>query len=90
MLPPIKGECLNYEWTRGEVPGTEYGKSHQGWTDHELFYEWLKKLFIKSISLVLLLLDGDSSHYSLEDIIFVAENKITLFVCHPVPLMWAT
>ena len=33
----FKGEWLNYEWTRQEVPNTEYGMSLQGWTDHELF-----------------------------------------------------
>ena len=52
MLPPMviyKGEQLNYEWTRGEVPNTEYGMSPQGWMDHELFYEWLQKLFIQDI-----------------------------------------
>ena len=47
MLPSMvifKGEQLNYKWTRGEVPNTKYGMSPQGWTDHELFYEWLQKL----------------------------------------------
>ena len=40
MLPPMvifKSEQLNYEWTRGKVPNTEYGMSPQGWTDYELF-----------------------------------------------------
>jgi len=65
----------------GEVPYTEYGMSPQGWTDHELFYEWLNKLFIKNIPPlrpVLLLLDGHSSHFSLEAIKFAAENEIIL------------
>jgi len=42
MLSPMvvfKGEHLNYEWTRGEVPGTEYGMSSQWWKDHELLHE---------------------------------------------------
>ena len=42
MLPPMvifKGEQLNYEGMRREVPSTEYGMSPQGWTDHEPFYE---------------------------------------------------
>ena len=33
MIPPIvifKGERLNYEWTRGEVPDTKYAMSPQG------------------------------------------------------------
>jgi len=89
MLPPMvifKGERLNYEWTKGEVPNTEYGMSPQGWTDHELFYEWLNKLFIKNIPPlrpVLLLLDGHSSHFSLEAIKFAAENEIILFCLPP-------
>ena len=35
VLPPMvifKGERLNYEWTKGEVPNTIYGMSPQGWT----------------------------------------------------------
>jgi len=52
MLPPMitfKSEQMTYEWTRGEVPNMEYGMPPQGSTDHELFHEWLKKLFIKNI-----------------------------------------
>ena len=89
MLPPMviyKGEQLNYEWTRGEVPNTEYGMSPQGWMDHELFYEWLQKLFIQNIPSsrpMLLLLDGHLSHFSLEAIKFPAENEIILFCLPP-------
>ena len=96
MIPPMvifKGERLNYEWTRGEVPDTKYAMSPQGWTDHELFFEWLSKQFTKSIPPsrpVLLLLDGHSSHFTLEAIKFAAENyynKLFFFACHPIPLM---
>ena len=83
ILPPMvifKGERLNYEWTRGEVPGTEYGMSPQGWIDHELFYEWLN---IPPSRPVLLQLDGHSSHYRLEAIKFAAENEIILFCLPP-------
>ena len=40
VLPPIvifKGERLNYDYTKGEVPGTLYGMSPNGWIVQELF-----------------------------------------------------
>ena len=89
VLPPMvifKGECLNYEWTKGEIPNTIYGMSPQGWIDHELFAEWLLKLFVKNIPQtrpVLLLLDGHSSHYTPEAVKIAAENEIVLFCLPP-------
>ena len=94
VLPPMvifKGERLNYEWTKGEIPNTIYGMSPQGWIDHELFADWLLKLFIKNIPQthpVLLLLDGHSSHYTPKAIKIAAENDIVLFVCHQIQLTW--
>jgi len=41
VLPLIlifKGERMNHEWTRGEVPNTLYGMSENGWIDQELFF----------------------------------------------------
>ena len=89
VLPPMvifKGERLNHEWTKGEVPNTIYGMSPQGWIDHELFNEWLQKLFIENIPQtrpVILLLDGHSSHYTPEAIKTAAENEIILFCLPP-------
>jgi len=40
MLPPMalfKGERYNYEWGKGEVPGTVHGMSPNGWIDQDLF-----------------------------------------------------
>jgi len=59
----FKGEHLNYEWTKGEVPNTVYGLSPQGWIDQEFLFSGWKKLFIPNICPVMLLLDGHSSHY---------------------------
>ena len=73
------------------MPGHIYGMSSQGWIDHELFADWLLKLFIKNIPQthpVLLLLDGHSSHYTPEAIKIAAENDIGLFVCHQIQLPW--
>ena len=89
VLPPMiifKGERLNYEWTKGEIPNTVYGMSPQGWINHELFAEWLEKLFIKNIPQtrpVILLLDGHSSHFTPEAIKIAGENEIILFCLPP-------
>ena len=86
----IKGECLNYEWTKGEIPNTIYGMSPQGWIDQELFVKWLEKLFIENIPKtrpVLLFLDVNSSHFTPEAIKIAVENEIVLFVCHQMELM---
>ena len=51
LLPMVifKGERLNHEYTKGEVPGTLYGMSPNGWIDQELFCHWLSDLFLKHI-----------------------------------------
>ena len=36
-IPPMvifEEKNLNHDWTLGEVPGTFYGMSNKGWTDH--------------------------------------------------------
>ena len=89
VLSPMvifKGEYLNYEWTKGEILNTIYGMSPQGWIDHELFAEWLLKLFVKNMPQtrpVLLLLDWHSSHYTPEAVKIAAENEIVLFCLPP-------
>ena len=89
VLPPMvifKGERLNHEWTKGEIPNTIYGMSPQGWIDQELFVKWLEKLFIENIPKtrpVLLLLDGHSSHFTPEAIKVAAESEIVLFCLPP-------
>ena len=53
-------------FTIGEVPGTIYGLSKNGWIDQELFEGWFTNHFLKHAPLarpLLLLLDGHSSHY---------------------------
>jgi len=40
MLRPMvifKSECFNYDWVKGEVPGTVNGMSPNGWIDQDLF-----------------------------------------------------
>ena len=46
VIPPMvifKGERLNHELTKGEVPGTLYGLLENGWIDHELFFSLAKQ-----------------------------------------------
>ena len=48
MLPPMvifKGECLNAEYTKNQVPNTRYGMSKRGWIESVLFYLWFCELF---------------------------------------------
>ena len=44
-IPPyviFDAKGMNYEWMKGEVPGTQYGLSDSGWVDTELFKSgWL-------------------------------------------------
>lgn len=80
------GQRLNPEWTSGEVPGTLFGMSDKGWTDQELFYYWMTKLFIPNISIarpVLLMVDGHSSHYEPETIEMAAKEGIVVFCLPP-------
>ncbi len=49
-IPPMiifDGKYLNLLWTRNEVPGTYYRMSSKGWTDQELFRNWLKNHFLR-------------------------------------------
>ena len=42
-------KSLNMEWTKGEVPGTTYGLSGNGWMDMELFKMWFLDHFLKHV-----------------------------------------
>ena len=89
MIAPMvifKGERFNHEWTVGEVPDTLYGMSDSGWIDKELFFLWLKNIFIKRIPPqrpVLLLYDGHSSHYTPDAITEAAKEGIVIFCLPP-------
>ena len=39
-LSYLMQNVLNHDWTDGEVPGTMYGLSSNGWIDSELFHSW--------------------------------------------------
>ena len=83
-IPPLviwKRKTISVEMANGEIPGTQYGFSQNGWMQSNLFNSWLKKHFIRYAPAsrpLLLLLDGHSSHYHLETIDFAAENGVVL------------
>lgn len=89
VLPPFiifDNKQLNPLWTRGEVLGTRYGLSKNGWTDQELFKGWLKEHFLKHAVKgrpLLLLVDGHSSHYDPESIRFAKESDVIIFCLPP-------
>ena len=88
-IPPLvifDRKTLNPELTTGEVPGTIYGLSSNGWINGELFMYWFYQHFLASVPPVrpiLLLMDGHSSHYNPEVITAAAEEKVLLFTLPP-------
>ena len=88
-IPPMvifDRKTLNPELTNGEVPGTVYGLSSNGWMNRELFSGWFTKHFIPHASSsrpLLLLLDGHMSHYSPDMIKMAAAQKVILCALPP-------
>ena len=89
LLPPMiifDRKKLKPNFTTGEIPGTAYGLSKNGWIDSELFQEWFTNHFLLHIPPqrpILLLLDGHSSHYQPQLIRTAATNQIILFCLPP-------
>ena len=88
-IPPFvifDSKTLNHEWTEGELSGTTYGLSDKGWVDSEQFPGWLIDYFAKcavGARLLLLLLDGHSSHYTPDMICYAKEHGIIIFCLPP-------
>ena len=77
---------LNPKHCEGEVPGTLYGLSHNGWMNQELFHYWFLHHFLEYAPTrrpIILLLDGHSSHYCPETIKLAAEEKVIMFALPP-------
>ena len=75
------------------MPGTLYGMSDSGWLDQELFFNWFANHFLKhavSARPLLLMLDGHSSHYTLELVQEALKNEVIVFVSHPILLLTAS
>ena len=88
-IPPFvifDRKTLNPDLTTGEIPGTIYGLSANGWINRELFMNWFFHHFLMCVPPVrpiLLLLDGHSSHYSPDVIRVAAEERVILFALPP-------
>ena len=79
-------KTLAPELTIGEVPGTIYGLSGNGWMDMELFDVWFENHFLRyapSVRPLLLLLDGHSSHYCPGTIKLAAKERVIIFTLPP-------
>ena len=82
----LNRKTLPPRFTEGEVPGTTYGLSANGWIDQELFHAWFIKHFLKHAPLtrpLLLLLDGHSSHYCPDTVRLAAKEKVVMFALPP-------
>lgn len=88
-IPPFvifDRKTLNPDLTTGEVPGTMYGLSANGWMNQELFTYWFYHHFLMSVPPVrplVVIMDGHSSHYNPDFIRAAAEEKIIVFVLPP-------
>ena len=82
----FSGKKFNHDLSKGEVPGTLYGMSDSGWMDQELFFNWFANHFLKhavSAWPLLLMLDGHSSHYTLELVQEALINEVIIFCLPP-------
>ena len=88
-IPPfivLNRKSLGRDFTKGEVPGTLYGLSANGWMTQELFHQWFLNHFLKYATPqrpIILIMDGHSSHYSPATIKLAAEHKVILFTLPP-------
>ena len=89
VLPPFvifDAKSMNMEWAKGEVPGTMYGLSDNGWVNMQLFKLWFSEHFLKHAvgdRPLLLLLDGHSSHYNPDTIRLARQNDVIIFTLVP-------
>ena len=88
-IPPMviwDRKFLSPELTHGEIPGTIYGLSKNGWMDMELFNLWFTNHFLRfapAVRPILLLLDGHSSHYCPDTVRLAANEQVILFTLPP-------
>ena len=73
------GKIFKSLLSKGEVPATLYGMSKNGWIDQELFTECFLHHFLEHVvssQPLMLLLDGHSSHFTLEAVKLAATHDI--------------
>ena len=78
--------CFCQRWPKVSLrKGTFYGMSDSGWMDQELFSKWFSSHFLNYTvpgRLLLLLLDGHSSHFTLE-LVQTAADRDVIIICFP-------
>ena len=77
----FKRSDLTEDLIQGKVPDTLCGLSKNDWMDGGLFTKWFHYHFLKRVRpvrLILILLDGHSSHYNPNVIREAAENGVIL------------
>ena len=81
----FSGERYKSNPMEGCVDGAYFGRSPNGWISTELFYGWLANHFAKRVTerLLVLLVDGHSSHIDLEVSKFCRDQQIHLYCLPP-------
>ena len=86
-IPPFiifKGKRMREEYKMGTPPGTEVAMSETGYINEDLFLTWLKHFNLhRSQGRCLLILDGHSSHLSLQCLEYCVEHQIELLCLPP-------
>lgn len=88
-IPPMvifDRKTLKQELAHGEVPGTMYGLTDNGWSNAELFNIWFHNHFLchaPAVRPLLLLLDGHSSHYNPTTLKMAAKENVIIFCLPP-------
>jgi hypothetical protein len=88
-IPPLvifDRKVLKPELAIGEVPGTMYGLTQNGWINREVFESWFSNHFLvyaPPARPLLLLMDGHSSHFSPVFVNKAAEEKVIVFCLLP-------
>ncbi|XP_065930408.1 uncharacterized protein [Magallana gigas] len=88
-IPPMiifKGQRLNRGLVANAPPGALFATSKSSFIDRELFEHWFKYHFMKYLPShrpVLLIMDGHSSHISLEILQLAKENEIEILCLPP-------
>lgn len=89
VIPPLvvfDRKTLKPEMTVGEVPGTMYGLSKNGWMDAELFELWFKHHFLAHAPPtrpILLIMVGHSTHFQPSVVRMAAKEEVILFCLPP-------
>ena len=88
-IPPMvvfPGKNFNSALAKCEIHATLYGMSPSGWMDQKLFADWFLHHFLAhavASGPLMLLLNGHSSHYTLELVKLAAKTDVILFCLPP-------